>query len=56
MKYKFDQRSFGCRGYFVDTAGKNEKVIAEYVRNQLKKDIMHDQISIKKYKAPLNGS
>jgi len=36
LKYKFGQRSFWCRGYYVDTVGKNEKAIAEYVRNQLK--------------------
>ena len=40
LKYKFGQRSFWCRGYYVDTVGKNAKVIAEYVRNQLKEDMM----------------
>jgi len=56
LKYKFGQRSFWCRGYFVDTVGKNEKKIAEYVKNQLKEDMMYDQISIKEYKDPFNGS
>ena len=55
LKYKFGQRSFWCRGYFVDTVGKNEKKIAEYVRNQLKEDMMNDQITIKEYKDPFNG-
>ena len=41
-----------CRGYYVDTVGKNEKRIAEYVRNQLKEDMMYDQISIKEYLDP----
>ena len=50
------QRSFLCRGYFVDTAGKDAKIIAEYVKNQLKEDMMYDQISIKEYKDPFNGS
>ena len=50
LKYKFDQRSFWCRGYYVDTVGKNAKRIAEYVRNQLQEDMMYDQISIKEYK------
>ena len=55
LKYKFGQRSFWCRGYFVDTVGKNEKVIAEYVRNQLKEDMMYDQISIKEYIDPFKN-
>ena len=56
LKYKFGQRSFWCRGYYVDTVGKNEKKIAEYVKNQLQEDMMYDQISIKEYKDPFNGS
>ncbi len=39
LKYKFRNRSFWCRGYYVDTVGRNEKVIREYVRNQLQEDI-----------------
>ena len=50
------QRSFWCRGYYVDTVGKNAKRIAEYVRNQLKEDMMYDQISIKEYKDPFSAS
>lgn len=46
---------FWCRGYYVDTVGKNAKRIAEYVRNQLQEDMMYDQISIKEYKDPFNG-
>ena len=49
------QRSFWCRGYYVDTVGKNAKRIVEYVRNQLQEDMMYDQISIKEYKDPFNG-
>lgn len=55
LKYKFGQRSFWCRGYYVDTVGKNAKKIAEYVRNQLNEDMMYDQISIKEYTDPFNG-
>ena len=55
LKYKFGQRSFWCRGYYVDTVGKNEKIIKEYIRNQLQEDMMYDQISIKEYKDPFNG-
>ena len=52
LKYKFGQRSFWCRGYFVNTVEKNEKVIAEYVRNQLNEYMMYDQISIREYMDP----
>ena len=53
---KYRRRIFLCRGYYVDTVGKNAKRIAEYVRNQLQEDMMYDQISIKEYKDPFNGS
>lgn len=56
MKFAYRNREFWCRGYYVDTVGKNEKKIAEYVKNQLKEDMMYDQISIKEYKDPFNGS
>ena len=49
LKYKYGNRHFWCRGYYVDTVGKNEKRIAEYVRNQLQEDIACDQISFKEY-------
>lgn len=55
LKYKFSQRSFWCRGYYVDTVGKNAKRIAKYVKNQMQEDMMYDQIPIKEYKAPFNG-
>ncbi len=55
LKYKFGQRSFWCRGYYVDTVGKNEKAITEYVRKQLKEDMMYDQITIKEYIDPFNN-
>ena len=47
LKYKYGNRHFWCRGYYVDTVGRNEKKIAEYVRNQLQEDIMTDQLTIK---------
>ena len=55
MKYRYGNRHFWCRGYFVDTVGKNEKKIAEYVRNQLQEDIVHDQISMVEYIDPFTG-
>jgi putative transposase len=56
LKYKYGNRHFWCRGYYVDTVGKNEKKIAEYVRNQLQEDMISDQISIKEYIDPFTGS
>ena len=49
LKYKYGNRHFWCRGYFVDTVGKNEKKIREYIRNQLEEDFAKDQISMKEY-------
>ena len=45
-KYKFRNREFWCRGYYVDTVGKNESRIAEYIQNQLREDELGDQMSI----------
>ena len=45
LKYKYGNRNFWCRGYFVDTVGKNAKMIQEYIRNQLEEDLASDQIS-----------
>ena len=44
LKYKYGNRSFWCRGYYVDTAGKNAKKIQEYISNQLKQDEMNEQL------------
>ena len=55
LKYKYGNRHFWCRGYYVDTAGKNTKKIADYIANQLKEDQIHDQITMKEYKDPFNG-
>ena len=46
LKYKYGNRQFWCKGYYVDTVGKNESRIAEYVRNQLKEDELSDQLVI----------
>ena len=56
LKYKYGNRHFWCRGYYVDTVGKNTAKIAEYIRNQLQEDIMNDQITIKEYVDPFTGS
>lgn len=52
LKYKYGRRNFWSRGYFVDTVGKNEKVIREYIRNQLQEDYISDQISMEEYVDP----
>ena len=56
LKYKYGNRHFWCRGYYVDTVGKNKKAIEEYIRNQLQEDIMSDQISLKEYIDPFTGA
>ena len=56
LKYKYGNRHFWCRGYYVDTVGKNKKAIEEYIKNQLSEDIAYDQITLKEYIAPFTGS
>lgn len=55
LKYKYGNRSFWCRGYYVDSVGKNERVIKEYIKNQLQEDSMADQISMKEFIDPFTG-
>ena len=55
LKYKYGNRHFGCRGYYVDTVGKNAKKIEEYVRNQLQEDLEYDQMTLKEYIDPFTG-
>ena len=55
LKYKYGNRHFWCRGYFVDTVGQNKRVVEEYIKNQLQEDIMNDQISMKEYYDPFTG-
>ena len=55
MKYKYGQRQFWCRGYYVDTVGKNAKAIKEYIANQLKEDKLRDDLSSKEYIDPFTG-
>lgn len=46
LKYKYRSKEFWSKGYYVDTVGKNEGRIAEYIKNQLKEDQLGDQLSI----------
>ena len=55
IKYKYGNRHFWCRGYYVDTIGRNRKVIEEYIRKQLIEDKDADQMGIKEYVDPFTG-
>lgn len=56
LKYKYGNRHFWCRGYYVDTVGRNKERITEYIRNQLQEDATYEQISMKEYIDPFTGS
>lgn len=55
LKYKYGNRHFWCRGYYVDTVGRNKNAIAKYIQNQLQEDEIAEQISIKEYIDPFTG-
>ena len=55
LKYKYGNRHFWCRGYFVDTVGRNKKVIAEYIRNQLMEDLTEDKLTHPELFDPFTG-
>ena len=55
LKYKYGNRHFWCRGYYVDTVGRNKEAIRKYIQNQLQEDIAADQISIKELIDPFTG-
>ena len=56
LKYKYGNKHFWCRGFYVDTVGRNQKAIEEYIRNQEQEDMIADQISFKEYNDPFKGS
>ena len=55
LKYKYGSRHFWCRGYFVDTVGRNEKAIREYIKHQMEEDYIEDQMTLKEYVDPFTG-
>lgn len=55
LKYKYGNRQFWCRGYYVDTVGRNKTQIAEYIRNQLAEDKQYEQITMKELIDPFTG-
>lgn len=56
LKYKYGNRHFWCRGFYIDTVGKNKEVIQQYIKEQLNEDIMADQISFREYTDHFKGS
>ena len=55
LKYKYGNRHFWCRGYYVSTVGRNRRAVEQYIRNQLQEDIAADQMSITEYVGPFTG-
>ena len=55
MKFKYRNREFWCRGYYVDTAGKNDIKIKEYIANQLKEDKLMEQMTIQEINNPFES-
>ena len=55
MKYKYGNRHFWCRGYYVSTVGHNKRAVEQYIRNQLQEDYESDQMSIKEFIDPFTG-
>ena len=55
LKYKYGNRQFWCKGYYVDTVGRNKKAIQQYIKNQLQEDIASDQLSMQEYIDPFTG-
>ena len=55
LKYKYGNRHFWCRGYYVDTVGRNKTAIQKYIKNQLEEDRITDQLSLKEYLDPFTG-
>ena len=56
LKYKYGNRHFWCRGYFVDTVGRNKAAITKYIQNQVEEDQMVEQMSMKEYIDPFMGT
>ena len=55
MKYRYGNRQFWCRGYYVDTVGRNKKAIEEYIRNQLAEDKQYEQLTMNELIDPFTG-
>ena len=54
LKYKYGNRHFWCKGYYISTVGRNEKKIKEYIQNQLQEDMASEQMTMKEYLDPFS--
>lgn len=55
LKYKYGNRQFWCKGYYVDTVGRNKEAIKKYIKNQLQEDMVVEQLTLKEYIDPFTG-
>ena len=55
LNYKYGNRKFWCRRFYVDTVGRNQKWLEEYIRNQLQEDVIADQLSLFEEYDPFTG-
>ena len=55
MKFAYRNREFWCKGYYVDTVGRNKEAIKKYIANQLQEDKLYEQLSMKEYIDPFTG-
>lgn len=55
MRYRYGNRQFWCRGYYVDTVGRNKKVIAEYIQRQMSEDKQYEQLTMRELIDPFTG-
>ena len=55
LKYKYGNRHFWCRGYYVSTVGRNKRAVENYIKNQLQEDYSEDQLTLKEYVDPFTG-
>lgn len=56
LKYKYDNFHFWCRGYYIDTVGRNKEKIAEYIHNQFKENVVAEQLSFREFSDPFMSS
>ena len=55
LKYRYGNRKFWCKGYYVDTVGRNKEVIKKYIREQLQEDMVAQQFTLKELVDPFTG-
>ena len=55
LKYRYGNRKFWCKGYYVDTVGRNKEAIRKYIREQLQEDHIAEQLTLKEFEDPFTG-